>query len=40
MELDAQGLLIYLIKHYGLDENVRAAGCEIAIMVDGAKLDD
>jgi 2-hydroxychromene-2-carboxylate isomerase len=40
VELDAKELLIYLIKHCGLDENARAAGCEITIMVDGEKLGD
>jgi hypothetical protein len=40
VELEVKEILIYLVKHYGLDEKARAAGCEIAIMVDGTKLDD
>jgi hypothetical protein len=33
-------LLIYLIKHFGLELKARASGREIAITVDGAKLND
>jgi hypothetical protein len=40
VQLDVKELLIYLVKHFGLVEKARASGCEIAIMVDGAKLDD
>jgi hypothetical protein len=40
VELDVKELCIYLIKHYGLKENVRTTGCEITITFDGAKLDD
>jgi hypothetical protein len=40
VQLNVKDLLIYLIKHFGLEEKARASGCEIAITVDGAKLDD
>jgi hypothetical protein len=40
VQLDFNELLIYLIKHFGLEEKVHTRGCEIAITVDGAKLDD
>jgi hypothetical protein len=40
VQLNVKELLIYLIKHFGLEEKARASGCEIAITVDGAKLDD
>jgi hypothetical protein len=40
VKLGVKELLIYLVKHYRLDENARATGCEIAITVDGANLDD
>jgi hypothetical protein len=40
VQLDVKDLLINLIKHFVLEENARANGCEIAIMVNGAKLDD
>jgi hypothetical protein len=40
VQLNVKELLIYWIKHFGLEEKARASGCEIAMMVDGAKLDD
>jgi hypothetical protein len=40
VQLDVKKLLIYLIKHFGLEEKARAGGCEIATTVDGAKLDN
>jgi hypothetical protein len=40
VQLNVKELLIYLIKHFGLEEKARASGCEIDITVDGAKLDD
>jgi hypothetical protein len=40
VQLNVKELLIYLIKKIGLEEKARASDCEIAIMVDGAKLDD
>jgi hypothetical protein len=40
VQLNVKELLIYLIKHFGLEEKARASGCEIAITVDGAKLDE
>jgi hypothetical protein len=39
-ELDMKEILIYLIKYHGLEENAKATGCEIAITVDGANLDE
>jgi hypothetical protein len=38
--LDVKELLIYIIKHYGLEAKARATGCEISITVDSAKLED
>jgi hypothetical protein len=40
VQLNVKELLIYLIKHFGLEEKARASGFEISITVDGAKLDD
>jgi hypothetical protein len=40
VQLNMKELLIYLISYYGLEEKARASDCEIAITVDGAKLDD
>jgi hypothetical protein len=40
VQLDLKEILIYLRNHFGLEEKVRASGCEIAITVDGAKLDN
>jgi hypothetical protein len=40
VQLNVKELLIYLIQHFGLEEKARASGCEIAITVDGAELDD
>jgi hypothetical protein len=40
VQLDVKDILIYLINNFGLEEKGRTIGCEIAIMVDGAKLDD
>jgi hypothetical protein len=40
VQLNMKELLIYLISYFGLEEKARASGCEIAITVDGAKLDD
>jgi hypothetical protein len=40
VQLNVMELLIYLIKHFGLEEKARASSCEIAITVDGVKLDD
>jgi hypothetical protein len=40
VQLDVKEILIYLIRHFGLEEKARATGCELAITVDGAKLDD
>jgi hypothetical protein len=39
VQLDVKEVLIYLIKHFGLEEKARVSGCAIAITVDGAKLD-
>jgi hypothetical protein len=38
VELDMTEFLIYLIKHYGLEEKASGTGFEITIMVDGKKL--
>jgi hypothetical protein len=40
VQLGMKEILIYLIEHFGSEENARATGCEIAIMVDGSKLDN
>jgi hypothetical protein len=40
VELNVKELLLYIIKHYGLEANARATCCDISITVDGAKLDD
>jgi hypothetical protein len=40
VQLHAKEVLICLIKHFGLEEKARASSCEIAITLDGAKLDD
>jgi hypothetical protein len=40
VELNVKDLLIYLIKHYGLEGKARTTGCEISVTVDGTKLDD
>jgi hypothetical protein len=40
VQLNVKEFLIYLIKHFGLEEKARASGCEIDITVDGVKLDD
>jgi hypothetical protein len=40
VDLDVKQLLIYLIKHYRLEEKSQTIGCEISITVDGATLDD
>jgi hypothetical protein len=37
---DVKELLIYLTKHYGLEEKAWATGYEITLTVDRAKLDD
>jgi hypothetical protein len=38
--LDMKELLIYIIKHYGLEAKAKATGCEISTTADGAKLDN
>jgi hypothetical protein len=40
VQLEVKELLIYIIKYFGLKEKARATGCEIAMTVDGAKLDN
>jgi hypothetical protein len=40
VQLNVKEVLIYLIKHFVLEEKARAIGCEIAITVDGANFDD
>jgi DNA-directed RNA polymerase subunit RPC12/RpoP len=40
VQLNVKELLIYLIKHFGLEEKAWASGCDIAITVNGAKLND
>jgi hypothetical protein len=40
VQLNLEELLIYLIKHFRWEEKARTSGCDIAITVNGAKLND